>query len=148
MIYVLLGIGVVVLVWALLRFLLGAPPATVARTLRWAAIGVLAVFALGFAAAGQLRMAALPGFLIVLLLLPLFRRRRGAGPPVAAPGDAEVGSMSREEAAEILGVPPDASREDVIAAHARQRALRDADGASRWATARLDRARDILLREP
>lgn len=146
MIYILLGLGVVVLVWALLRFLLGAPPAVVARTLRWVAIGVLAVFAIGLLAAGHLRLAALPGFLILLLVWPLLRRRApGAGPPATAPGDADVMAMTREEAAEILGVAIDASREEVIAAHARQRALREADGASRWATARLDRARDILL---
>jgi 4-amino-4-deoxy-L-arabinose transferase-like glycosyltransferase len=149
MIYVLLGLGVVALAWGLLRFLLGAPPATVARTLRWVAIGVLAVFALGLLAAGQWRLAALPGFLILLLVLPLFRRRQAtASPPMTAPGDADVGTMTRDQAAEILGVALDATRDEVIAAHARQRALREADGASRWATARLDRARDLLLGEP
>lgn len=149
MIYLLLGVAVVILAWVLIRFLLTSSPATVARTLRAVAIGVLAVLALGFLAAGQYRLAAMPGFLILLLLMPLFRKRRGgAGPPTVAPGDADPGSMTREEAAEILGVAPDAGREEVIAAHARQRALRDVDGASRWATARLDRARDVLLGEP
>jgi len=148
MIYIVLGVAVVVLAWALIRFLTTAQPATVVRTLRWVAIGVLGVFATGLLVAGQFRLAAVPGALILLLLLPLFRRRdRGAGPPATAPGDADVGKMTREEAAEILGVTPEAGREEVIAAHARQRALREADGASRWATARLDRARDVLLGE-
>ena len=73
------------------------------------------------------------------------RSRHKAGPPDVAPGDDKVADMTREAAAEILGVAPHASRDDIIAAHARQKALRQADGASRWATARLDRARDVLL---
>lgn len=146
MIYLLFALGVALVLWGLYRYAVSAPPATVARNLRLLALGLLVVAAVTLMVIGQTRLAAVPGAMILPLLLT-FRRRRGAkaGPPDVAPGDGDVGDMTREEAAEILGVSPDAPREDVIAAHARQKALRQADGASRWATARLDRARDLLL---
>jgi hypothetical protein len=146
MIYILFALGIVLVIWGLYRYALSAPPATVARNLRRLALGLLAAAAVTLLVLGQTRLAAVPGVMLVPLLLS-FRRRRGAkaGPPDVAPGDGSVADMTREEAAEILGVAPDAAREDIIAAHARQKALRQADGASRWATARLDRAREILL---
>ena len=147
MIYLLFAAGALLVFWGLYRYALTAPPSVAARNLRRLAFGLLVAAAAVLLAVGQTRLAAVPGaMLLPLLLLFLRRRRKGkAGPPDVAPGDADIAAMTREEAAEILGVAPDASRDDVIAAHARQKALRQADGASRWATARLDRARDLLL---
>jgi DnaJ family protein C protein 19 len=132
MVYLLLGFAAVLVLWAILRFAVTAPALLV---------GLVVVLI----AAGLARFALLPGLLLIALLIPWRRRRSVARPPVPAPGDADVFAMTRADAAELLGVPPDAGREEVIAAHARQRALREADGASQWATARLDRARDVLL---
>jgi len=145
MIYLLLGFAAVLILWGILRFATTAPPATVLRTLRIVAMVVLLGLVIVLIAAGLARLALVPGLLLIALLIPWKRRRLVARPPVPAPGDADVFAMTRAEAAELLGVPADAGREEVIAAHARQRALREADGASQWATARLDRARDVLL---
>lgn len=146
MVYLLLALGAALVLWGLYRYVLSTPPAVAARTLRLLAIGLMVLAAVVLLAVGQARLAAIPGIIVLPLLFSLRRRRGGkAGPPDVAPGDDSVGDMTPEEAAEILGVGPDATRDDVIAAHARQKALRQADGASRWATARLDRARDLLL---
>ena len=148
MVYLLLALGGLLLLWGLYRYALSAPAVEVVRNLRRIAIAVLALAAIGLLVVGLTRLAAIPGVMLLPFLLS-FRRRAGnhAGSPPAAPGDADINAMTREEAAEILGVGIDAPHDDVIAAHARQKALRQADGASRWATARLDRARDLLLRD-
>ena len=146
MIYLVFALGLLLVLWGLYRYALSAPPATVVRNLWRLALGVLALAAVVLLAIGQTRLAAVPGAMMLPLLLSWRRRaRHKAGPPDVAPGDDKVADMTREAAAEILGVAPHASRDDIIAAHARQKALRQADGASRWATARLDRARDVLL---
>ena len=146
MVYLLAGLGVALLLFGLWRFLATAQPATVARALRWTAVAVLLGAVAALVAFGQSRYAAVPAFLVLPFFWSLRRRRgRPAEPPRPAPGDDNALKMTRDEAAEILGVKPDAGREEVIAAHARQAALRQADGASRWTTARLDRARDVLL---
>ncbi len=55
-------------------------------------------------------------------------------------------SMSREEALEVLGLPPGASREDVLAAHRRlmQKIHPDREG-SAYLAAQVNAARDTLL---
>jgi curved DNA-binding protein CbpA len=54
--------------------------------------------------------------------------------------------MSRDEALEILGLKPDANRDDVIQAHRRliQKLHPDRDG-SAYLAARINEARDRLL---
>jgi len=147
MIYLMFGLGVALVLWGLYRYALSAPPKTVARNLRRLALALLALAAVVLMAVGQTRLAAVPGVAMLPFLLSMRRRGTGkAGPPEVAPGDDNVADMTPEAAAEILGVAPGVGRDDIIAAHARQKALRQADGASRWATARLDRARDVLLR--
>lgn len=147
MVYLLFALGALLLLWGLYRYALSAPAAEVARNLWRLAVAILALAAIVLLVLGLARLAAVPGILLLPLLLSWRRRRRaGAGPPQTAPGDGDIEAMTHEEAAEILGVAPDAGHDDIVAAHARQKALRQADGASRWATARLDRARDLLLK--
>lgn len=135
------------LLWLLAWLVLNTPAATIVRTLRWTVVVVLVAAVLGLLAVGLFRPTLLPGFMLIPLIFP-WRRRRGpsADVPGPAPGDAPVEPMTREEAAEILGVAVDAPRDDVLAAHGRQRAARETGGgASSWALARIDRARDVLL---
>jgi hypothetical protein len=84
-------------------------------------------------------------------LIEAYLDRRHAGwretaQPGTAPGPA-AGPMTREEAWKILGLPPNASPADVKAAHHRlmQRVHPDAGG-SDWLAARINLARDILLK--
>jgi hypothetical protein len=66
--------------------------------------------------------------------------RGAAAPP---PG----GPMTRAEALEVLGLAEGASAEEIRAAHRRlMRAAHPDQGGSAWFAARLNAARDILLR--
>ena len=143
MVYLLLALGAALVLWGLYRYVLSTPPAVAARTLRLLAIGLMVLAAVVLLAVGQARLAAIPGIIVLPLLFSLRRRRgRKAGPPDVAPGDDSVGDMTPEEAAEILGVGPDATRDDVIAAHARQKALRQAVKDRDW-----KRQKERLMRE-
>ena len=76
--------------------------------------------------------------------------RSGSSPGASAPGSppdpATQGVMTLAAARAVLGVPPDASREDILAAHARliRRIHPDAGGTDGLA-AHLNAARDRLL---
>jgi hypothetical protein len=77
---------------------------------------------------GQARGAAAPR-------RPQFRRP-------AAPG----GSMTREEAFQVLGLKPGATEADIRAAYHRlMRAAHPDAGGSDWLAARINQARDVLL---
>jgi DnaJ homolog subfamily C member 19 len=115
-------------------------------------------------------IAALGGLCLVLLLVlsgrwplalgaltffgpTLWNRWRAAHP--AAPGAKRPGSgaaarrsgtMTREEAYQVLGVHPGASEDDIRAAHRRLMQGAHPDrGGSDWLASRINQARDVLL---
>lgn len=127
-------------------------------------VGIAAVL-LVLAVSGRLNWifaaiaAALPlawRLLSLLQLLPWLRRLLGGG--AAGGGGADPGGagrrapgrpgMSREEALEILGLGPEARREEIQAAHRRliQR-LHPDRGGSGYLASRLNEARDRLLQD-
>jgi curved DNA-binding protein CbpA len=54
--------------------------------------------------------------------------------------------MAREEALEVLGLPPSASAADIQAAYVRlMRAAHPDQGGSDWLASRINQARDVLL---
>jgi hypothetical protein len=64
-------------------------------------------------------------------------------PSAAAP---PRGRMAREEALEVLGLPPSASAADIQAAYVRlMRAAHPDQGGSDWLASRINQARDVLL---
>jgi DnaJ homolog subfamily C member 19 len=68
-------------------------------------------------------------------------RRAGGGTTRRAPG-----SMSREEAYEVLGLHPGASEAEIREAHRRlMRGAHPDAGGSDWLAVRINQARDILL---
>ncbi len=87
---------------------------------------------------GALLVVALP---FVWPLLARYRRSRPAGPRPAPRGPR----MSREEAYEVLGLAPGASRAEIREAHRRLMLRCHPDqGGSDWLAARLNEARDVL----
>jgi hypothetical protein len=76
---------------------------------------------------------------------PDWRERPQREPP---PGDAAGGPMSRDEAYEILGLKSGASREEIKAAHRRLMTRMHPDhGGSNFLAAKINQAKDLLLRE-
>ena len=70
--------------------------------------------------------------------------RPGAGTP---PPRSDGGPMTREEAYQVLGLSPGASETDIRAAHRRlMRAAHPDRGGSDWLAARINQARDVLVR--
>lgn len=73
-------------------------------------------------------------------------------PPASAAGQATPPppsslQLSRADAAELLGVAPDASRDEIVAAHRRLMARNHPDaGGSVGLAARINAARDLLLK--
>ena len=132
-------------------------------------LGALALTAIGLAITGRLNWifaaisAALPAiwrFAPLLRFLPLVARLTGRGREAgASPGSDQQdagnappprreGRMSRQEAAEMLGVETDADRDRIMAAHRRliQRLHPDRGGTD-YLASRLNEARDVLLED-
>ncbi len=74
-------------------------------------------------------------------------RSTGAGPGAAGEAPrARSGSMTRQEAYQVLGLAPGASEADIRAAHHRlMRTAHPDTGGSDWLAARVNMARDVLL---
>ncbi|MCC5856542.1 MAG: hypothetical protein JJT90_00150 [Ectothiorhodospiraceae bacterium] len=86
----------------------------------------------------------------LLSYVPLLRRLMGKEPPGDGRGDQRMperpGQMSREEACSVLGVPPDADRETIIAAHRRLiQKLHPDRGGSDFLASRVNEAKRRLL---
>jgi hypothetical protein len=142
MVYVLLGALVLaLLVWA------GRRPAQATNAVRLSS-GLLAALAAVGAVVSGLR----GGWMLSLALVGLstwlgYRARAGAGAGGGGAGRVGPGGMSETDARSVLGVGPDAGREEIEAAYRRlmQRAHPDRGGSAGLA-AQLNAARDRLLK--
>ncbi|HET8850205.1 MAG TPA: DnaJ domain-containing protein [Marinobacter sp.] len=92
----------------------------------------------------------------LLRLVPMARRMAGEEPgeqgtggssgPRQAPPGRTGSSMSRQEACDLLGLRPDCTREEVVAAHRRLMLKVHPDrGGSDYLAAKLNEARDVLI---
>jgi hypothetical protein len=139
-----------------------------------AQVATIKAFGMWVAALGGLALAVLlfltgrgPTAIAALAMLgPLVwswlgeARRNATSPPRgsgAAPGGEKTqtrgsarptgGAMSRDEAWAVLGLQPGATEEQIRAAHRRlMRAAHPDSGGSDWLAARINQARDVLLR--
>lgn len=126
-------------------------------------LGTLGAVAVALAATGRLNWifaaigAALPvvwRLASLVRFLPWVSRLLGMGSARAETGGDQNrsrpanGQMGREEAAEILGVEPEADRETILAAHRRlMQKVHPDRGGSDYLAARLNEARDRLLEQ-
>ena len=153
MVYLVAGIGAVLLLWALVWVGINAAASTVARWAKWIIVAALVCGAVALLASGQFRHALMPAFLLFPVLFPWsrtrWRRGMGGGRQGGFGGGGPAGagsSMTYKEAAEILGVAPDASDEEIKAAHRELMSRNHPDkGGSPWFARRLNEARDVLL---
>ncbi|PPQ28840.1 DnaJ domain-containing protein [Rhodopila globiformis] len=75
------------------------------------------------------------------------RLRRPSASTARPPPNRRGGTMTREEAYQVLGLSPGASKADIRAAHRRlMRSAHPDAGGSDWLASRVNEARDILLR--
>jgi len=124
------------------------------KPLLWLGLLALAVLAsrLGWIVPllGALTAAAIRYAPVLAALLPLLKRVRradaGGGPGEAPRPPPNAGRMSRQEAYEILGLAPGASREDIISAHRRLMQKMHPDrGGSDYLAGKINQARETLL---
>jgi DnaJ-domain-containing protein 1 len=79
--------------------------------------------------------------------IPGWREHRDADPAAGRGERRRDGAMTEQEAYEILGLEPGASAEDVRRAHrALMKRLHPDQGGSNWLAARVNQAKDVLLR--
>ena len=125
------------------------------------AIGVIIGTLLLLAATGKLNVltaiiasfvALIPKIAGYLRYLPLISRlyastkQQGQGPQQQQRTARNDGSMSRDEALKVLGLNPDASKEEILAAHKRmmQKVHPDRGGSDHLAS-QINKAKDTLL---
>jgi hypothetical protein len=81
---------------------------------------------------------------------PDWREQAAAGASSGGGGGGRGpgGVMGRAEALAVLGLPEEATRDEILAAHRRlMRAAHPDQGGSAWIAARVNQARDVLLKE-
>jgi hypothetical protein len=154
---ILFSILLLIAIYGLSQWLRAATPqagAKIRTLITW--LGVLAFLVvatrlswviplIGAIVIAMLRLA--PALLTLMpVLLRIFRRSPMGEPRNAPPPTPGGGRMSRQEAYEILGLVPGASREDIVSAHRRLMQKMHPDrGGSDYLAIKINQARDTLL---
>lgn len=147
MIFLLLGALALLLFLLMLRAFERAPVSTIKSLLAWIAAlgGGTLVLLLVLTGRGPIAFAGLT------LFGPLiWERWRASRPDQVGGGSAQPrpGSMSVEEAYKVLGLRPGASAAEVQRSYHRlMRQVHPDAGGSDWLAARINQARDVLLRD-
>ncbi|MCB9982383.1 MAG: DnaJ domain-containing protein [Rhodospirillales bacterium] len=146
--YLLLILGLIIGGYALYRFFLNAEVAQIKAAFILAILVVLCASLFTMAVIGRLPQAL--GLLVAVapLAAGLWKARRDEHAETLEPGlHDEV--RTREEALEVLGLENGASEKEIKAAYKRlmQKVHPDHEG-SEWMAAKLNQARDILLKTP
>ncbi|MEE4210798.1 MAG: hypothetical protein V2I43_16225 [Parvularcula sp.] len=146
---ILLGVALLILFWGVLIRGRG-----ISAALRRRLLVIAGLTLLGMVAAQLLRLPPF-GFLVLLIGLGVAantlirgRSEEDEAQPSGTPPPRRPGAMSREEAMAVLGLKDEAHASAVEAAHRRMilRAHPD-QGGSDYLAAKVNEARDVLLRE-
>jgi hypothetical protein len=159
----LIALVVLFCLWLALRWLSKAPPSRIRKAAVAGGLALLVAAGLFLTATGRLAglvavaVGLAPWAIRVLRLHALWRTIRGLGnrdgknsgqrtQGGGASSASTSSAMTRDEAWQVLGLPPGASADDIRAAHRRLMRTAHPDvGGSSWLAARLNQARDILL---
>ncbi|HTW26452.1 MAG TPA: DnaJ domain-containing protein [Acetobacteraceae bacterium] len=143
MILVLLGLAALVALLFAAQAFSRARIATIKALLAW--VAALAGLSLAMLLLLTGRGAGAFGALVFFAPLAWSWWREGASPTASKP--AKRAPMTREEAYSVLGLTPGASEAEIRAAYLRLiRATHPDRGGSDWLAARINQARDVLLR--
>ncbi len=143
------------MLWAIARFLAEGDPRAMAKAIKWGGAGIFAVAAIMFALLGRIPITLMLGGAAAFLLgLPDSFITRGKQPEDEGSRQQShhygrapsPGPMTENEACEVLGLPRDASTEEIRAAHKRLiKQYHPDQGGSDYLAARINMAKDILL---
>lgn len=143
MLPLILGAAVLLLFITVLRGFERASVTTIKSLLAWIAAigGITLALLLILSGRGAAALSAL------VLFGPLIWQHWKARQPARPGKPRRTGAaMSREEAYEVLGLPPGASETEIREAHRRlMRAAHPDSGGSDWIASRVNQARDVLL---
>ncbi len=151
MIWLVLGLVLAGTLLMMLNWWAKSEVASAKRSLMWGIVALCAVMAILLLAAGRSVLAVLPAGYAAWRMFGVARTLSGlAGKAKSFKGNKPAfgssGSMSREEALEVMGLEETATRDEINAAYRKLMAQCHPDkGGSDWMASKLSDARKVLL---